>query len=227
MQKCERELRGRVIRLQVQRAAETRGRLTMTSETFEDNAHVGTNIGGATQDRSANETLQCLGQSTRRHQSDAPVVQHLGNVGPNGKPSIEALHRLLIALEIQQRNAALDVRFRLSGQSFGCALERPQGFAVSAERDEGRASADQIGRATLALSKQRVVIPQRFRVLAQERMSDGPIVQSLRVTRLDGERERITLHGVLEAPEFLEGIPPIRVERSEMRLQGECSIVAL
>ena len=58
-------------------------------------------------------------------------------------------------------------------------------------------------------------------------MNDGTIVKSLGVSGLDGEGERITLHGVLEAIELFEGIPPVGVEHGEVRLQGERPIVAL
>ena len=58
-------------------------------------------------------------------------------------------------------------------------------------------------------------------------MNDGTIVKRLGVGGLDGEGQRITLHGVLEATELLEGIPPVGVEYGEVRLQGERPVVAL
>src|SRR5262249_13982825 len=144
IQERKRELRGRVIRLLSQRAAEARGRFAMTPESLENNAYVGMVFGShPTQDRRADETLERLRHPPRRREGDTAVVQHLGGVRPNGKRPIEALERLSIALEVEQRDPALNVRFRVSGQELDCALERRERFLVAAQRDQRRAATDE------------------------------------------------------------------------------------
>ena len=97
------------------------------------------------------ETLQRFRQPPRRSERDTPVVQHLGDVRPNGKRAIEALERLSVTLEVEQRDSALNVRVRVPGQELDCPLKRRQRLGVAAQRDQRRAATDQIRCTFLAL----------------------------------------------------------------------------
>src|SRR4029077_1354126 len=111
------------------------------------------------------------------------------------KRPIEALNSLGVSLEVQQRDAALDVRFRLRGQELACALERGEGFAVASQCDERCSSANQIRRTLLTLRGEPVVVAQRFGVLTEQIVHHGAVVKRLWIARLDRKRERIALRG--------------------------------
>src|SRR5262249_47618597 len=123
-QEGERELRGSVIRFERQGAVEAGSRFTMTSQHLVEDSYVVMGVGVRPMENGgANETAERLGKLSRRREGDTAVVQHFRDVWPQGERAIKALDRLRVALDVEQRNAALNMPFRLRGQEFGGALE--------------------------------------------------------------------------------------------------------
>src|SRR5690242_10906107 len=105
---------GRVIRVARQRAGEGRSRFAISSEQLENHTCVGEILGSCTTyGCGADETVQRLRQLPCQRKSDAPVVQHVRVVRPNGNSPVKAFDCFSVALAVEQRDPTLNVRVRV------------------------------------------------------------------------------------------------------------------